>query len=234
MIFRPLPSSGALCAASFLLFVGCTLVGVEPDELYNDGESGTGEEASADTGVDSQSGDGDGDNGGDGDGDPGDGDGDAGDGDGDAGDGDGDGDGGGDGDGDSAGDGDGDGGDGDGDGDPGDGDCEEPTPVVAGPNDVTILGGASLLEGSCGANGPESVYTYTATGDGLVDFEVTSSDVDLAMYLMNTCDPQDEIVCVADPDPVFTQQLMTQGQIYYIVLDSFAGGGNATLEITPN
>jgi hypothetical protein len=232
MIFRPFLTSGtlpkreALCVLLALSVPACALIGVEPDEI-DVVDEGTGEGFST------------GSNEGDGDGDPGDGDGEPGDGDGDTG---------GDGDGDPGGDGDGDQGDGDpGDGDPGDGDGDgdgesdtggmdcapfDPEPLDAGSHMVEVIDGPSLAEGSCGTAGPESVYSYTATVDGLVRFELTSSDFDAALYVIGVCEPLEEIACVAAPDPLLIEQLMTQGLTYYIVVDSFAGAGTGTLEIT--
>jgi hypothetical protein len=225
--------SGALCAALFLPLSACKLFGIEGEEIdFNDGETGA-------TGYSSYSGDGDGDETSDeqGDGDPstGDGDGDTGDGDGDAGDGDA-----GDGDGDS-GDGDGDPGDGDGD-DTGDGDgdgdhsCDVflPQLLVDGENQVSIGNGGSQLEASCGAPGPESVYFYTASVDGDVQFAVTSGEIDVALYVLDECEPLTELACVADPDPLIIQQPMSQGETRYIVLDSFGVGGDAVIEVTVN
>jgi hypothetical protein len=234
MIFGPFLTSGtlpkreALCVLLALSVPACALIGVEPDEIdvLDDGGSEEGFSGSNE--------------GGDGDGDPGDGDGD-----GDGEPGDGDGDTGGDGDGDPGGDGDGDQGDGDpGDGDPGDGDGDgtdsggmdcglfAPEPLDAGSHMVEIVDGPSLAEGSCGTAGPESVYSYTATADGLVRFELTSSDFDAALYVIGACEPLEEIACVTAPDPLLIEQLMTQGLTYYIVVDSFAGAGTGTLEIT--
>jgi hypothetical protein len=221
MIFRPsttsgsrLHSLGALCAVLVLPLSACALIGVEPEEIdYLDGESGS----EAATGEGNGDGDGDGDPGGDGDGD-----GDPGDGDGDTGDGDGDGD---------PGD-----GDGDGDGDPLG--CEEfnPLPLVEGSNPIMIIDGNSLLEASCGAPGPETVYAFTAPIDGLAQFTLSGATFEAALYVVALeCNPLEEIACAAAPtDPLMVEQLMTADQTYYIVVDSFAGGGDATLDVTIN
>lgn len=220
MIFRPLSRIGALCATLSLSLSACKGIEGEIIDLnFNDGETGDESDTGVSTSTASSVGDGDGD--------PGDGDGDQGDGDGDpGGDGDGDGDG-------EPGDGDGDdpdGGDGDGDGDHS---CDPfaPQELVAGPNMVSIGDDPSQLMGSCGANGPEGVFFYTATADALVQFAVTSSDMDVAMYIVEECEPIEEIACVADPDPLLIEQLMTNGQTYHIVLDSLAAGGNVVIEI---
>jgi hypothetical protein len=228
MIFGPFLTSGtspkreALCVLLALSVPACALIGVEPDEI-DVLDDGTGEEVFS--GSDEVE-EGDGENGdGDGDGDDG---------------------GSGDGDGDPGGDGDGDSGDGDpGDGDPGDGDpdgsdtgdlggCEAfaAEPLDAGSHMISVVDGSSQLEGSCGAAGPESVYSYTATTDGLVRFELSATDFDAALYVIASCEPLDEITCASAPDPLLIEQLMTQGMTYYIVVDSFFGPGTATLDIT--
>ena len=62
--------------------------------------------------------------------------------------------------------------------------------------------------------------------------ELTSSDFDAALYVIGTCEPLEEIACVTAPDPLLIEQLMTQGLTFYIVVDSNAGAGTGTLEIT--
>lgn len=226
MIFRPpaLPGTpldllGTLCATLALTLSAC---GVEPDEIdYLSGDTGGGTETTDSEGM-TGDGDGDGDPG-DGDGEPGDGDGD---GDGDTGDGDG-----------EPGDGDGDAGDGDGDG----GDelgCDElnPLQLAEGANAVTVSDGPSVLEASCGALGPESIYAFTAPVDGLARFTLSGATFDAALYVVSvTCDPLEEIACIAAPDdPLELEQLMIANQTYYIVVDSLAAGGTATLDVTLN
>ena len=228
MIFRPLASTCpfsrpaqtlAISVGFCLTLSACSLIGVEPDEIdYAPGDSETGEQSS--TGHNGTEGD------------PGDGDGDPGDGDGDGSPGDGDG---------SPGDGDGDAGDGDGDGSPGDGDgdgdpiaCEEfgAVEVVDGSNPVAVVDGDSLLMGSCGADGPESVYVYTAANDALITFTLLDAEFDAVMLLVDqNCEPLQELACVTAPD-LQISQMMSQGQSLYIVVDSAGGLGNATLEIT--
>jgi hypothetical protein len=219
-----------------LLFAGlltpaCALWGVEPEEIdVANEESDSGYSAGS-----SNSGDGDGDNGmndtegeedptGPGDGDPGDGDGDPGDGDGDG----------------DPSTGDGDPGDGDGDAETGDAEtgdggvpCEmfEPTAVLEGDNAIEILGVMSSFEGSCGSAGPEAVFSFTATSDASYEFTLVDSVAfDGVLYLVDgICDPLDEIAC--EPEGQVISHDMLVGEVVYIIVDSDAGPGAATLSI---
>jgi hypothetical protein len=222
---------------------GCTILGVEPDEIDLADETGTGLTAS----TNSEGGDGDGDttsNGTDSSADAGDGDGDPstgpGDGDGDPGgdgDGDGDGDGAGDGDGDA---GDGDAGDGDGDGDStgdGDGDRDpglscvqlEPIPVEETENEIDIPNVMSSFEGSCGTPGPDEVFSFTATSDATYEFTLASDELDGVLYLVEGCNPLAEIACEAEGQSIMHDMLV--GEVVYIIVDSSTGPGAATLTI---
>jgi hypothetical protein len=210
---------------------GCGIEGEDID--FAEGASATGantgeESGGTDTnGQTATAGDGDGDGdgtAGDGDGSPGDGDGSPGDGDGSPGDGDG-----------SPGDGDGSPGDGDGDGDPNSCDQLMPSAVVDGPNAVMVAAGMSMFEGSCGAAGPESLYVYTASATGLVNFTLAVAEFDAAIYLVQgQCAPLVDIACAAAPDPLSLDLMMNQGDVVYVFVDSINGVGNASLEITVN
>jgi hypothetical protein len=222
-----------------LLTPGCTLLGVEPDEIDIAEETGTG--------LTAAEGDGDGDTangtdttaeeaGGDGDGDPGDGDGDPtstgdgdGDGDGDSGDGD-------PGDGDGDGDGDRDTGDGDGDGGDGDGDqgvpcgMYEPIAVEEAENAIDIPDVMSSFAGSCGAPGPDDVFIFTATSDATYGFTLGSDEFEGVLYLVaGTCNPLDEIACEHEGQSIMHDMLV--GEVVYIIVDSSTGPGAAILTI---
>jgi hypothetical protein len=214
-----------------LLTPACTLWGVEPDEIdvaneetssgvstgSTNGGDGDGDPASNDTGTE-----GDGNGGGDGDPTgPGDGDGEPGDGDGDAGTGDGDGD-----------------GDGTGDGDPGDGDgdagvpCEsfEPIPVFELDNAIDVPDVMSSFQGSCGLPGPDALFSFTATSDATYEFTLDSNAFEGVLYLVGgTCHPLDELACEPEGQAIVRDMLM--GEVVYIVVDSDAGPGAATLSI---
>jgi hypothetical protein len=188
--------------------VGCSLIGVEPDEI--DLAMGSESEGAADT--DEQGGtEGDPTTGpntgpddtttGDGDGEPGDGDGEAG---------------------------------GDGDGDPSDQiPCDELGAIALslGPNDVAIAAGPSMLMASCGHTGPEAIYSYTT--DGAVNLELTlSADFDAALYFAagGVCSPLVEGACVNTPEPL-TVSLGVGETIHVIVDAATPDGGSGTLDV---
>jgi hypothetical protein len=216
-----------------LLTPACALWGVEPEEIDFALEETTANGSSGSSNSADESGDPDeGDTGdsdttgeeasGDGDGDPtgaGDGDGDAGDGDGDeqdAGDGDGDGDG------DATGDGDGD----------GDVPCEthEPIDVTETDNAIEIPNVMSSFDGSCGSPGPDAVFRFTATSDASYEFTLSSDAFEGVLYLVGgTCDPLDEIACDLEGQAIIHDMLV--GDVVYIIVDSDAGPGAATLSI---
>jgi hypothetical protein len=205
------------------------LWGVEPEEidLANDGttsgvsagssngDGDTGFEETGNDGDDDPTGQGDGDGDpGDGDGDPGDGDGDPGDGDGDPGDGDGENDGSGDGDGDA------------------DLPCAslEPIAVVEDDNAIDIPDVASSFEGSCGSPGPEAVFSFTATSDASYGFTLSSDAFEGVLYLVGgSCHPLDELACELEGQAIIHDMLV--GEVVYIIVDSDAGPGAATLTI---
>jgi hypothetical protein len=207
-----------------LLTPGCTILGVEPDEID------VAVDESGETGL-SNGGDGDGDtNGtdtaddattdpstGDGDGDPGDGDGD------------------GDGDNESTGDGDGDGepGDGDGDGDEDEVPCAmyEPIVVEEAANAIDIPDVMSSFEGMCGAPGPDAVFSFTATSDATYEFTLGSDAFEGVLYLVDgVCDPLVEIECAPEDQPI--PHDMLAGEVVYIIVDSSTGPGAATLTVS--
>jgi hypothetical protein len=208
-----------------LLTAGCTLLGVEPDEIDLADESETG----ALTGSTNGSGDGDGDAEGANDdetgemdpddGQGGDGDGDATDtedmGDGDPGDGD-------PGDGDS----------GDGDGDPGT-ECAmfDPMPLEVGEHAIDIPDVPSQFEGNCGGAGPDALFSFMAPADGTYEFTLTSVAFEGVLYLVgDECIPLDWIACVPEGEEPLVHQ-MVQGEVVYIIVDSTADPGPATLTI---
>ena len=218
------------CLAVGLLTPACALLGVEPDEidLADEGtgttglstNTGVGEETDgnggSDTGEDPTSTGEDASTGqdtGDGDGDPGDGDGD--------------------GDGDATGDGDGDPGDGDGDGDGDPGlSCEmfEPIPVELGENSVDVLEGPSVFEGSCGAPGPDAVFSFTAPESGSYEFTLATDEFAGFIYLVaGDCDPLEELACKSEGESIVHD--MVEGEVVYVIVDSDAAPGTATLTI---
>jgi hypothetical protein len=194
----------------------CGFIGIEPDDI----DVATDESSTGGTGVTTtQSGDGDGDPGGDGDGDP------TGPGDGD-GDGDGETEGPDDGDGDPSGDGDG---DGDGDADPRSCLPFSPVELEEGDNQVEVLDGVSALSSECGGVGPESVYQFTAPAEGTWQFVIEQSEFTEVLALVGSCAPLQELAC--SPAPATIEQFLSQGQVVFVIVDSDAGTGTATLTI---
>lgn len=201
-----------------LLTTACTILGVEPDVIDVADETGTG--ASTDNGGD---GDGDGASGSESNtasdtGDPGDGDGDPGDGDGD--------------------DGETDPTSGDGDGEPGDGDGDagadcamyDPIALVEAANPIDIPNAMSQFEGDCGGPGPDAVFSFTATADATYQFTLASDAFEGALYLVESnCNPLEEITCELEGQPI--EYVMLVGEVVYIIVDSDAAPGAATLTI---
>lgn len=207
-----------LLLAAMLLWPGCSLIGVEPDEIdfANDTEGGNTGLTAATNGGDGDgdtTGDPTGDGDGDGDGSPGDGDGDPGD---------------------------GDPGDGDpGDGDPGDGDgddeidCEslEPEPLAVGDNAVMVPDQPSAFESSCGSPGPDVLLQFTAPSDGDYDFTLWSDSFEGTLVLVGpTCEPLEELGCA--PEGQTIQLPMVADETVYVIVDSDLEPGAATVTIT--
>jgi hypothetical protein len=148
--------------------------------------------------------------------------------------------------GEAGGDGDGDASTGDGADDPttsgaeGDGDpsadvpCADfsPVAVVDGDNPIEVVGDVNLFAGSCGGlDGPDAIYRYESTVEGLVTFTLAEPEFDGVIYLAgDQCVPLDEWAC----DPAVVQTLLTVGQSVYIIVDSNVvdAGGSATLTIS--
>lgn len=211
----PRRSSALMLGALTLTLGACVVDGILPDEIDvadegMTGNEGTGEGDAEDTGFsdttdEAAEGDGDGDDAtttGTGDGD---------------------------------GDGDQDTGDGDGDGDPTeDLPCAdfEPTPLYDGANSIEVLLGSNAFAGSCGGTeGPEAIFSYTATSEGLFSFALSDADFDAVVYLAGEmCVPLDEWAC----DAALVETLLTVGQTVHVIVDSQQAdvGGTATLTIT--
>ena len=173
--------------------------------------------------------DGDGDPGtGDGDGDPttGDGDGDpaTGDGDGDPGTGDGDGDATGDGDGDTTTNGD--------SGEPCSNYFEEEDVLVLGDNFVTVTDAISVVNGSCGSDGPDAIYAFTAEVAGDYTFSLSSEDFDGALYLVGElCNPVDELACEIQGDDLV--YAFGADETVFVVVDATVPGDGSVVITGP-
>jgi hypothetical protein len=106
----------------------------------------------------------------------------------------------------------------------------DPIPAVVGLNAVTV-GGNSSLEGSCGGDGPDAIYSFVAQADAEHTFAVTDATFQATLYVVGlTCFPPNELACVSVPEVVTMP--MTVGQTVHVVVDSNGAGGTASLEIT--
>ena len=202
--------------------IGCGLIGVEPDEIdVLDAETGSEPDGDGDGDPNEGGLDTSGDTTGMATGDPSTGDGD--------------------GDGDPAtttGDGDGDPseseGGGDGDGDPNlDVPCDELEPIALTPglNPVTIAAGDSVQDASCGAAGPEQLYSFSAEAGGEVSFSLINADFDAALYSVDSCFPLNELDCVVSPDTLSVE--LAPGETVYLYVDAVtAEGGSGELDVT--
>ena len=102
--------------------------------------------------------------------------------------------------------------------------------LEVGANDFVIQDQPSQLASSCGADGPEQVFSFVAPADGFYDFILTSADFDATMYLVGElCSPLDEIQC--EPGPAISIGLPANTAVN-VVVDSFGGPGSGTLEVT--
>jgi hypothetical protein len=123
---------------------------------------------------------------------------------------------------------------GDGDGDPNaEVPCEElgATPLALGPNEVMIPAEASSLEGTCGHDGPERVYSFISEEAGNVQFTLTA-DFDAALYAVDDaiCLPLVELSCVNTPESL-TVAVEAQQLVHVVVDSAVPDGGTGTLDV---
>ena len=87
-----------------------------------------------------------------------------------------------------------------------------------------LLGFAGhYTQGSCGGNGPEHIYTWTAPSTGTFVFNTggeDDTDFDIVLYLRGSC-IANEIGCAADGRPSLEVEV-TEGHTYYLIVDSDA------------
>jgi hypothetical protein len=103
----------------------------------------------------------------------------------------------------------------------------------------TLDPGPSTLSGSCGGNGPELVFSWTAPADGNFSFDTFGSAFDtvLHVYDADPCGVANELGCNDDAMGLQSEVSLglTQGDQVFIVLDAFgANVGDYTLNITQN
>jgi cysteine-rich repeat protein len=80
-----------------------------------------------------------------------------------------------------------------------------------------------LFEGSCtGGGAPDTVFSYTAPGDGLVTLSFDSGDVDMGIYVRGTCnDAATELGCANDIGPDVLDVVVKSGEALTIFVDGF-------------
>ncbi len=96
-----------------------------------------------------------------------------------------------------------------------------------------LLGEAdSSLAGSCGGDGPELIFEFTAPASGSYEFELTQTEFKPVLYVLQACVPIDELDCVAGPGDLTLD--LTLDQTVYVVVDSDlgVGVGPALLSVT--
>ena len=121
---------------------------------------------------------------------------------------------------------------GDGDGDPTDVPCSDLPSDELGLDDnaVSLDDVASTFDGSCGGDGPDALYRFTAPSDGTYTFTLNSGEFDGVLYLVGpSCAPLEEIDCaLAD---VELSLAMSANEVVYVLVDSTAGFGAGTVAI---
>lgn len=197
-MLAPMASVNWRPALLLLTLSGCSLLGVEPDEIDLADGTTSAMDSGAVTGMSAEAG-------GDGDGDPG----------GDAGT---------------------EGGNDDGEAETGmaESGCEALSAgeLSEGDNAVTVADGPSLAAGSCGAPGPETIYTYVPSASATVSIALSEAEFEAVVWVSElSCEPLDELGCAPAPEAV--ELAVSEGVAVYVVVDSLAGTGAGTLSITP-
>ena len=99
--------------------------------------------------------------------------------------------------------------------------------------------GKSTLGGSCGGTGPETVFQWTprASGEATIETCGTATTYDTVLYLRRRfCLNGDEVACDDDGCANRASRITARvvgGDTYFIVVDSYAGGGPFTLSVVP-
>lgn len=111
--------------------------------------------------------------------------------------------------------------------------CDELVEVVLEVGDNPLdIDGAGVLEGSCGAPGPEVVGEFQAPADGSFEFAVAEVEFDGVFYVSaGGCGEMDELDC-ATPETSIVVEDVAAGEVFYVVVDASAGPASATLVIT--
>jgi serine/threonine protein kinase len=107
----------------------------------------------------------------------------------------------------------------------------DPMPLEVGEHAIDIPDVPSQFEGNCGGAGPDALFSFMAPADGTYEFTLTSVAFEGVLYLVgDECIPLDWIACVPEGEEPLVHQ-MVQGEVVYIIVDSTADPGPATLTI---
>lgn len=83
------------------------------------------------------------------------------------------------------------------------------------------------LVASCGADGADAVFEFTAPQAGDYRFSVANFEFSPVLYVVNECMPLDEIACEDELGQV--DVTLEADQLVYVVVDSAGGTGSAEL-----
>jgi hypothetical protein len=97
----------------------------------------------------------------------------------------------------------------------------------------TTADASSALSGSCGGDGPEATFLFTAPVDGTYLFDTSGSDFDTVLYLRAASCTGEELACNDDSEGVTSQVTvdLMAGESIVVVVDSLDTGGDFTLSI---
>jgi len=104
--------------------------------------------------------------------------------------------------------------------------------------EMGMTSGSSQYVGSCGGNGPEIFYSFTATEAGSYTFDTFGTGFDTVLYVMDAICGGNELGCDDDEQGVQSQVIvdLAADQTVVIGVDGFGGGnaGNTLLNISFN
>jgi hypothetical protein len=99
----------------------------------------------------------------------------------------------------------------------------------------TTVGAPSARTGTCGGDGPEATFLFTAPMGGTYLIDTRGSNVDTVLYVRNATCEGAELACNDDFEGTSSQVIveLTAAQPIVVVVDSLNDGGDFTLNIAP-
>ncbi len=109
-------------------------------------------------------------------------------------------------------------------------------PALDGDVDSYLPSGASRLRGSCGGDGPESSFVYTARRSGLYTFETLGADFDTVLYVLSGPCTGSELACDDDSGGGTASRVtvdLRASERVTVVVDAYgsSGGGIYRLQV---